>query len=615
MRLKKFISIVLVGMLVLSMLIGCQSGVKKNEDDNTLTVTIAANRATEFCDAMVKKFPEINFEFDYYYGENMSGYLTEVINHGDGSDLIYYTQMTNKESFAEHLLDLSGYPFIGNLNDEILTLLNVDDKIYQIPAPLEVRCIIYNKTLFAEKGWKIPENFQELVALCKQIRAEEPGITPIATSLGGEGYPFLMVSILSQCGKLSTPEGLQWEKDFFAGEASIEEGMSEGLTMTEQLIDAGAFDPEPYIGKWNCNEQMVKREAAMEFHWANMLSFMEAINQEGVTDEFGFLPFYGLNEGEKLVGFASSLTWSLNKKLGEEGNEKKLENALKVMEWITTQEAQQALSSNQGQIPVIKGVTNELIDSYMAELWELSKNGYKANGLYIGYEHIIVDATATVKEAMFARTSEGMRKNFVETCDLLNRKFLAGDMSEAYGILKEDFSSEEIAQLHVNMLHELNLGDFAMVTRSGRKGTILNTRGATGSLYAGSVTMEDIRVILSDAGGFVTTIELTGAQVKELLENGKKATKKIVDTDGNESANFEYYWAGIDVTMEDNNVTSVKLNGKELDDNTVYTVVFEEDDYNEELSSNAVVSDRLVSDSLVDYVKKNTPLTPPKVLR
>ncbi len=37
-------------------------------------------------------------------------------------------------------------------------------------------CMMYNKTLFEEHGWKVPTTHSELVSLCRQVREEEPGL-------------------------------------------------------------------------------------------------------------------------------------------------------------------------------------------------------------------------------------------------------------------------------------------------------------------------------------------------------------------------------------------------------------------------------------------------------
>ncbi|KIR01653.1 hypothetical protein P261_00467 [Lachnospiraceae bacterium TWA4] len=54
------------------------------------------------------------------------------------------------------------------------------------------------------------------------------------------------------------------------------------------------------------------------------------------------------------IGFSS--TWALNKKLCEKGNEKKLQNALKVMSFLSTLEGQKSLQKVNPQLFVLKGI-------------------------------------------------------------------------------------------------------------------------------------------------------------------------------------------------------------------------------------------------------------------
>lgn len=47
--------------------------------------------------------------------------------------------------------------------------------------------ILYNKTMFDEKGWQIPNTYEELTALCEQIYNEGKGVAPFLVA-GTEGY-------------------------------------------------------------------------------------------------------------------------------------------------------------------------------------------------------------------------------------------------------------------------------------------------------------------------------------------------------------------------------------------------------------------------------------------
>ncbi|MEQ9461348.1 MAG: extracellular solute-binding protein [Phycisphaeraceae bacterium] len=51
---------------------------------------------------------------------------------------------------------------------------------YGIPLWYSTYGFWYNRKLFREKGWQIPETWDQLLALCEQIKAEGDGIAPIA---------------------------------------------------------------------------------------------------------------------------------------------------------------------------------------------------------------------------------------------------------------------------------------------------------------------------------------------------------------------------------------------------------------------------------------------------
>ncbi|MEG1779404.1 MAG: extracellular solute-binding protein, partial [Oscillospiraceae bacterium] len=71
----------------------------------------------------------------------------------------------------ERLLDLSAMPFTSNYNISKLNEISRDGKLYYLPGPSQIRGIVYNKTLFAEKGWEVPTDFDGFISLCKQIEA------------------------------------------------------------------------------------------------------------------------------------------------------------------------------------------------------------------------------------------------------------------------------------------------------------------------------------------------------------------------------------------------------------------------------------------------------------
>lgn len=62
--------------------------------------------------------------------------------------------------------------FLSGMTD----VLNIDGRIYGIPAEIQANGIWYNKALFDQCGLEIPETYDELLNCCKVLR--ENGITP-----------------------------------------------------------------------------------------------------------------------------------------------------------------------------------------------------------------------------------------------------------------------------------------------------------------------------------------------------------------------------------------------------------------------------------------------------
>lgn len=75
------------------------------------------------------------------------------------------------------LADVSGYPGMEKVQpayQEIMKSVTYVpmDGIYGVPYIANAAGMLYNKDMFAEKGWELPETWDEFIALCEQIKAE-----------------------------------------------------------------------------------------------------------------------------------------------------------------------------------------------------------------------------------------------------------------------------------------------------------------------------------------------------------------------------------------------------------------------------------------------------------
>lgn len=613
---KKIIALILSLMMILTLVTGCE----KQEKKVTLTMNMGTGKVIEpFLKAMKEKFPNINFEIYFYSGAATTDFLRSTYENHDVSDIAFYTQKLDNNLAKENLINLTRYPFLNNIDMGMLNQLDVDGYIYQIPGPVNVRSLVYNKTLFEQYDWKAPESFDDLEALVRQIRKDAPEMIPILISLGGVAYPFTIVTLFSQAGFLSTPLGSQWEREYLAGDVSIQQGFEEGLEMTSRLIDAGAFpNAQEWIGKWDdaiIDDYFSNGKAAMFLAWGNQKHLVNVM--ENSDYDYELLPIYSLDGHTTTIGVLASFYFGLNKQLEAKGNEDKLEAALKVMEWIASDEGQMLLTENAADIPSTKNSDLESVSPKYRDLWNATETVYKAPMLYGGYEDILMDAGNIIQEHMISGNSEGMTEEFIKRSDELHKEALLTNTEKdvvAYGEFAEKFDRDALPQFIANVINNAHCGDFALITRSYVENGISNKQGISGWMYPGPVGDIGIYIMMpSPQDNQIVVLSLTGSDIKKLLQEGKS----ISDTNGNTNT-YDYYWSGIDVEMKDDTILSAKLNGTELDDTKTYQVAFYNNDYPEAIAQAGNPQDTGITfkNLLIDYLKKQDgPISAPEVKR
>ena len=98
----------------------------------------------------------------------------DIIGIGGDINYSYYVD-------ADILADVSDYPGLADVKQSYLDILEdleitPKDGTYGVPYVANAAGILYNKDMFEEHGWEIPESWGELIDLCEEIKAE--GILP-----------------------------------------------------------------------------------------------------------------------------------------------------------------------------------------------------------------------------------------------------------------------------------------------------------------------------------------------------------------------------------------------------------------------------------------------------
>lgn len=98
----------------------------------------------------------------------------DIIGIGGDINYSYYVD-------ADILADVSDYSGLSDIKQSYVDILEAleitpKDGTYGVPYVANAAGILYNKDMFEEHGWQIPESWDELIDLCEEIQSE--GILP-----------------------------------------------------------------------------------------------------------------------------------------------------------------------------------------------------------------------------------------------------------------------------------------------------------------------------------------------------------------------------------------------------------------------------------------------------
>ncbi len=579
-------------------------------DDEAVTLNILEinnDYFRNFTQAVKSSAPDMPLNIEYYSGFNPSGYISRRLASSDPPDIVYFSMIPTEEFQKEYLLDISGYDFLKNYNVSMVNQRDVDGAVYVLPANYSIFCMMYNKTLFEEHGWKVPTTHSELVSLCKQIREEEPELIPITHAGSMAGTYWRLIGEMAQCGFLSTQDGMLWQEKFVAGEASFEEGFGGTIDKLQELIDAGAFDIADKEAKNNdVTDNLLNRKAAMAFVIAGYAYFVPQLRE--CQDEIGGFPYVGDTPGQQFLNFSVNNV-GISKKLSEPGNEKKLEAALKVMEYLSTEEGQNAMHVAVTDVsPLAGSVPSEEFPPYK-DVWNVFGSGSAAPYILEGYEDVWVEAGMFIKNELF---TSGSLDGLSGKMDELHKQALDSKSHTAVSIaaVPEDLTHAQTVQLMADLL--LNAGgDVAVVSDGGAKDGVPNTGGVSGRLFAGELDHDSYSTcILGNSSKTLVRLTLTGEELFRLLENGRTMTYE------EKSAVFDYYWSGMDAKMKDGKIVSAVLSdGRTVEKDGKYTVIISSADYDAEAYPNGEDTGVVINEAYLEFMTDKTLTAPEKLCR
>ena len=182
---KRLLSIILVGAMAASLLVGCGGSSDGGAEEGTLELFSTKAENVDVMQALADNFNETHegITIEVNAPADAGTVLKTRMAKGDMPDILAMggnNEYTDVQS-AGMLLDLSDEEFVGKIQDAYMQMVydvngDKEEAAYGIPYATNASGILYNVDKFAELGLEIPTTWDELMAVCEA--AEAAGETP-----------------------------------------------------------------------------------------------------------------------------------------------------------------------------------------------------------------------------------------------------------------------------------------------------------------------------------------------------------------------------------------------------------------------------------------------------
>ena len=320
---KRSISLLLVGTMLVSMLAGC--GSKKEEADSSeessnvvkVAAVETAYGADMWKDVAAAFEEETGIKVELTVDKNLEDVISPDMKAGNYPDVIMravgaesgMTETFIKDNNLTELTDVLdmtipgeettvGDKMLGGFTDNTITQPYGDGKVYLMPMFYSPCGLFYNAGLFAEKGWEVPETWDEMWELGDKAKAE--GIALFTYPTAGYFDAFLYALMHEAYGEdftkaLNYEEGI-WETDAAEEIYAILDKLAD---YTESTTPANANDDN-----FQKNQQLVLDNKALFMPNGNWVigEMAEAPRAEGF--EWGFTALPAVAEGGERASYA-----------------------------------------------------------------------------------------------------------------------------------------------------------------------------------------------------------------------------------------------------------------------------------------------------------------------
>lgn len=385
---KKYLSKALVFMLIASVsLTGC--GAKKQTSSNNATPSATATASSQpeakkvvtvkfmgynsedsrktYLENLKTKFPDIKIDYQYTDKKQFDSILNTQLAAGKGPDIIEAGGATTTLANAGYIEDLTNASFTNKYNETGLKPFMLNGKVYAIPLQSWFEAIFYNKTIFEKNGIKPPKTFDEFIAIHETLKKN--GVKP--QTMGAKSWePMLKQPMLMLLNEFySTPAGKGFDEAFVEGTKTLSGNYNAAIKKWSELISKGVLTKDMLgLDYDQALNEFATEKAAM---WQCGPWAVPTITKANPNIKIGMFPFPGTSAGAGWAVGGPGSSLAINSKSAVK------DAAMKVLEYTSTPEGQQALIKDNFGSSFLKGVDVQMPAEYsdMAEC-------FKANNVY-----------------------------------------------------------------------------------------------------------------------------------------------------------------------------------------------------------------------------------------
>ena len=299
-------------------------------------------------------------------------------------------------------------------------------------------------------------------------------------------------------------------------------------------------------------DDAVTREDFIKGNTLFMLGTQNGItDSDATTDEFGLMPYLSEDGSKNVYILSVGRYYGLNRKL--EDDSQKLEDALKVMEVLSTVEGTSSLYpevSLKASLLPFKDAKAD--DTYYGDIADAINAGNTAPFIYSGWENTLVTTGTKMLEYMLDKaTIEDVVKQLED-----DQESVVNNKPEVITTTTEVISQENCAKLVGRCFAQATDSDLALVslgTWISGNGLNQNNDCVSSKMYAKDIIVDDLSAIIPTGWTrTIQTVSLTGKQIRDLYKEGYDA----VGT-GN---NYPYVLVS-PVELEDDKTYQVAISG------------------------------------------------------